>query len=201
MADIDIGKILEALNGKADTDLNNTQAFKKTGGELLGNILRNRVLARSPSETELMIKAGSSTTNEDGALFVVYGKNGVSPGQFLARACSANGTMYDLRGAPNGSLQWGGKDIVRQQGVSKGSSSGYIKLNSGIIIQWGERTGRTVTFPTPFSGSQTYTVGGTLIRNTDTNHGWCYVYNKTNTGFYFHIGGDSEWFNWWAIGY
>lgn len=109
MADIDIGKILEALNGKADTDLNNTQAFKKTGGELSGQIRKDGVLAISPSETELMIKAGSNTTNEDGALFVVYGKNGVSAGQFLARACSANGTMYDLQGAPNGSLQWGGQ--------------------------------------------------------------------------------------------
>lgn len=150
---IDVGAITEELNNKADADLNNTQAFKKTGGELLGNILKDGVLARSPSETELMIKAGSNATNEDGALFVVYGKNGVSAGHFLARACSADGTMYDLRGAPSGSLQWGGKHVLREQAGSFGVK-GYIKLSTGLIIQWGITDGaavsHTITFPTSF---------------------------------------------------
>lgn len=197
--------LLEQLANKADVDLNNTQAFKKTGGELLGEVLKDGVLARSPSETELMIKAGSDTTNEDGALFVLYGKNGVSAGQFLARACSADGKIYDLRGAPNGSLEWGGKHVLREQAGSIGAS-GYIKLSTGLVMQWGITSSgaenHTISLPTSFSGGGTYQVMTTPFSNSGPFYDSS-AYERTATYFKIRSAANAAGvqIQWFAIGY
>lgn len=189
--------LAEQLANKADVDLNNTQALKKTGGDLLGTLrLEPNILASSANETEIMLLSGSSTAN--GALFVVYGQNGATPGAFLARAANSSGTLYDLIGSPDGMLVWGGKQILREQAGSLGLN-GYIKLHTGQTIQWGQQAGRIVTFPTPFSG--TVSVVANLNRNSDTDHGWNYVYDVNLAGFKFVAGSDTEWFNWIAIGY
>lgn len=194
MADIDIGKILEALNSKADVDLNNAQKPIKVNG----------TLATSPAETEARIQAGSTT--ENGALIALYGSNStVAPNSFLVRAADGSKVM-NLLGTASGSLKWNGYEVVRQQASSNGVN-GYIKLNSGIIIQWGHVDSSAteyikVTFPVPFWGYYAITKNYPSNQTAAVQYRELGFYEKTATGATaFNQAGVGSGFDWIAIGY
>jgi hypothetical protein len=152
MADIDIGKILEALNDKVDIGLSNV-------GEV-ANALKflDGLLAKRTTDDSFLQFYGGTSYNK-GAYVRADGESGPLAGGFRIAACDSTNGTKGLDGKPNGSLQWGGKDIVRQQAVSKGAK-GYLKLHNGIIIQWGHQSvtagqtaSATITFPTAFSNT------------------------------------------------
>jgi hypothetical protein len=82
--------------------------------------------------------------------------------------------------------------------ISK-AQNGYVKFGSGVIVQWGQITGGTVTvtFPTPFTTTNISVVGST--RAKADNWGQC-NYNVTTTSFtlYKSASNNNQWI---AIGY
>ena len=53
---------------------------------------------------------------------------------------ASDGVNYkQLQGYPSGTLVWGGKTVLVDEGSIK-NFNGYLKLSNGIIIQWGAET-------------------------------------------------------------
>ncbi len=106
--------------------------------------------------------------------------------------------------------------IQNSAGTNTNASAGYVKLPSGIIIQWG-RTGQTTTnnstagylttsYPIAFPNS-CWQVTGVAYAPTELNCGFSNnVVSFTNSSFVIvsqRIGGSNPrgQFNWLAIGY
>ena len=87
-------------------------------------------------------------------------------------------------------------DFVKSK-CTPGSSiaaNGYVKLDSGLIIQWGtSSTGwtPTVTFPIEFT-TACYAAVCSTIRPHDGNHGHNHVWNVTKTGMTLIIDTDDD---------
>ena len=83
------------------------------------------------------------------------------------------------------------------------SDNGYVKFSSGLIIQWGRRTGDTgtVTLPTAFSSATSYSVGTTYNGSSETDHMYALISDLTSTSFKMVAYNSSSICYWLAIGY
>lgn len=125
---------------------------------------------------------------------------------FNVRARGVKGEYYDLAGRNDGSLQWGGKDVVCVTSWHK-DANWYRIYSDGWIEQGGvtATTGsnRTISLHTAFTDTN-YTVITTAIR-TSAAQTWPATINKTSaSGFTMYctdsgaVGAD---FMWYACGY
>lgn len=84
------------------------------------------------------------------------------------------------------------------------SSSGYIKLGSGIIIQWGTRNADgavSVSLPTAFSSGSSYGVTVSPVYNSNTLLYAVSVKSKSSSSFSYYAQGAVSGVTWLAIGY
>ena len=83
------------------------------------------------------------------------------------------------------------------------ADNGYVKFSSGLIIQWGRRTGDTgtVTLPTAFSSATSYSVGTTYNNSSPTDHMYALISDLTSTSFKMVAYNSSSICYWLAIGY
>ena len=105
----------------------NELAWKKdylprAGGTMAGNIFHNKAnsnftIARTSSDMATAIFGGTDTYSSGASLYV-YGKDNTTyPGRFYLTA--HNGTEYtELVGRPDGTLTWGGKNILTADNYS-----------------------------------------------------------------------------------
>lgn len=75
--------------------------------------------------------------------------------------------------------------VLTTNSINK-SANGYVKLGNGIIIQWGEyaiSTGgtSTITFPIPFSSSNSYGISNGYYSPTSTRDNPITISAKTST--------------------
>lgn len=138
-----------------------------------------------PTDTgAIHLTAGTSATG--GAYFRLYGKDhSTGKGQFSLTATDGTTTNTKaLTGKPDGSLTWGGKDVVCVKSwKSSDGSSWYRKYSDGWIEQGGvgKSDGDTIqTLPVPFTNS----VYAVFV--TPQNYGYGQSYgtkDRTTTGF------------------
>lgn len=127
------------------------------GGTIIGEIVKSggsRALCRDTDNGAIQIVGGR--VSDKNAYLNLYGADyprDSSKGSFTLAA--NNGTnVFRLVGKIDGSLTWGGNAVERVVASSFGSTSFYIKYESGLIIQGGivGSEGNT-TFPIPFSNT------------------------------------------------
>lgn len=158
---IDVGAITEELTNKADVSaLNDKADIRLSNVGEVANALKflDGLLAKRTTDDSFLQFYGGTSYNK-GAYIRADGESGPLGGGFRIAACDSTNGTKGLDGRPDGTLQWGGKEIIRQQGASKGAK-GYLKLQNGIIIQWGyqsvtagQTASATITFPTAFSNT------------------------------------------------
>ena len=95
---------------------------------------------------------------------------------------------------------WTNSVLVVDKQYQSGSS-GYVKLGTGVLIQWGRATGGTTTFPIPFTSGSSYSLGVGYNEASASDHMHGGVNNLTSTGFKWVAYGGSSIECWIAIGY
>ena len=101
---------------------------------MTGVINRNGVLAGNPTNGGFVaLRGGTSTYNNGGAL-VLYDKGYAdNEGHFLLQA--GDGTnVKGLRGKPDGTLTWGGSNIVRSVVSSSGTADANGNISQGTMF-------------------------------------------------------------------
>lgn len=85
--------------------------------------------------------------------------------------------------------------------ISK-SGNGYCKFTNGLIIQWGRDIGGgTVTFPTPFTSSSSFSIANAYSGSGVGDHFYGVINSVTRTGFKWVKYGSESLEYWLAIGY
>lgn len=169
-----------------------------SGGTLRGNLnfsTTSTYIEKTNTNGTLAIYAGNNIGT--GAEIVLYGKDyASSPGEFQIRAKDGINSKV-LRGYPNGTLTWVGKNIAVVDSVDT-TTNGYIRFTNGLQIVWARpvipsgssQTGIAVTYEKPFSlGPFIYT---TVSFNAAYGFGYAVQpINRTATGCTFIIGSSS----------
>lgn len=167
-----------AVNDKIMTPLRTRQAAEqyclpRRGGEISGNIILNApyFTFRSKNNYSQVTFLGGSN-NKDGAFLSLNGAGHDNKGSFGLTATDSV-AEYMLRGASNGRLSWGNKDVERVE--SKGSN--YIRYASGLQICWSGEIAVTADgsyqwhYPLPFAS---FNYGVSVLSNNDAirSSGW-----------------------------
>lgn len=109
-------RIIEDSEGVLSIDAPN--GLKHNGNAVItaaGGKLKNALMA--DGEKQLDFYGGS--TAENGAGLFLFGKNGDTPGDFVLRACDADGaSLVDLRGTASGDLVWNGNKVLTSAQVT-----------------------------------------------------------------------------------
>ena len=119
-----------------------------SGGTLTGQIAfggtAQQVICRTDSSTGLVVRGG--TTYNDGSSLILSGKTDGNPTQFDLLTRNADGGAVALTAKGDGSLSWGGKDVITSAGgtftgtdikfstagtIASGSSSQQLTLRNG----------------------------------------------------------------------
>ena len=136
------------------------------------------------------IEVDGGTTYINGAYLRLDGKDGPELGGFrLATGNGSKGIM--LKGTTSGSLQWDGKEIVREVAQSK-AANGYYKFSNGLIVQWMQITGWDGSYttlrnwPTAFSSATSYKPIAGWAGTMESAHPIT-VREQTSTGVYLQV--------------
>lgn len=135
------------------------------GGQMTGTTIQ-----RDVSSSYIHLLGGNGTNDTDGQL-VLYGANtgqgqGLN-GSFALRAATG-ATYITLAGLPNGTLTWGGRDVVCVESWrAEDGSSWYRKYSDGWVEQGGKTTvnSTTITFPVPFADANAYYMSSSYDNN------------------------------------
>lgn len=133
------------------------------------------------NDTYLEICPGTTSefVSKTGASLMMAGRdytgNSIPKGCFYLTAASEAEGHKSFAGTPDGSLTWGGHNVITVVAESYSANSWYRKYSDGWIEQGGYSTGNsytspaTLTFPTAFSSNQ-YTIIGCGFFNDLLNH-------------------------------
>lgn len=101
---------------------------------MTGVINRNGVIAGNPTKGGYVAVWGNATSSNDGADIVLFDKDNTSnQGHFLLQA--SNGTnAVGLRGKPDGTLTWSGKNIVRSVVTLAGTADANGNISQGTLF-------------------------------------------------------------------
>ena len=165
-----------------------------------------------------IICGGSGTEAIAGAKLGLYGSsNSDNAGRFLLQAGNSSGTYKQLSGWPNGTLTWGGADILTAS--ENKAINGYISFSNGIILQWGHgnigdsNKWTDITFPIAFptrmvsmSLSDAFTSSSGSTTEIPSIPGFTWLTEAYKTNSYkskVRIGasGNNDGFIWMAVGY
>ena len=143
-----------ALNSKANSsDLNNYLPI--SAGEITGPLYRMSATNKKfhicdggvNDATLTNVDFGWSWDNRDGSGFafrsVDFGNEGnIERGAFIMWARDASNS-YSLTGKCDGTLTWDGKNIIREEAKTDGTSANYVQFSNGLIINYGYVSGTT----------------------------------------------------------
>lgn len=172
-----------------------------SGGTMSGDIrfVNNAYITRTTDAGTLALYAGSGSNT--GGELVLYGKDtGYFPGEFQLRAKDGVNTQT-LRGNPDGTLTWAGKNVACFANFSSGAS-GYARFTNGLQFCWGydnipesnKNSGKAITYALPFSSvprlmlslrpGSAHTSCDTLIAYPNSSTGaTIYLNNPNGRGF------------------
>lgn len=154
-----------------------------SGGTMTGNIfLTNGRVNNVNSDGYIQILGANSVTNGS-VLTLSGGDRSTDSGAFAIKALSGSNSK-ELKGLPNGTLTWDGKNVERVNAAStKINDSGYTRYENGLQICWGvlnlPDTGDGVSTSFPVAFSKTPTVTGSLVRTVSWR-----VWGVSTTSFY-----------------
>lgn len=162
------------------------------GGTMTGNVYvtgRQFWLAHVSGETQYRTVIQGATGWSDGASVYLHGKDyaddATNKGVFQIRA--SDGTNgHTLLGKPDGTMTWGGFDVVISAAKTL-ANNGYVKFSNGLIVQWGytgSGTSGTVTFPTAFSSGSSYRMSvQAYAGDYNDNNPEVKISDRSGTGF------------------
>ena len=178
---------LEGTADKAIADKNGNKIHETylplAGGTISGTIVKSgsaRSLSRDTDNSATQIVGG---TDDKSAYLNLYGSNyqtGSNKGSFTLAA--SNGTdIVRFVGKPDGTLTWGGNDVV----LSRSSSTWRIvDLGGGFVMMWAHIVGNgTYTLPLPMADAS-YTVFSAIDK---INGGYNERHNITRTTTSFKV--------------
>ena len=182
-----------------------------TGGTMTGGIKTDNVeFAISAVDNAKSVRISGGTGWDAGGSFIARGEDHSSfPGEFVCRAVCGE-KKVSLLGKPDGTLTWGGKEIVRLVASWRSGNNWYRKYSDGWIEQGGKITNsgdkntytikNTVSLHTPFSNAN-YTAMSTY--NGDNIHAdnGISVLNQTTSSFSIYLDDQSSGAVWYACGY
>lgn len=121
-----------SVNGKTGDVVLTAQgvgALPLAGGTMTGAIVSNSdITIHSQADTGRQVIAGGSTL-DGGARLSLRGRDASAlPGNFYLTAVASDGSAVDLNGAPDGTLTWDEKNIVRSINGEKADKSGNIEV-------------------------------------------------------------------------
>jgi hypothetical protein len=182
-------------------------ALPKSGGQMTGsNISRD-------TNSGALVLYGGLAGEINGAYLALYGREHSSnKGVFYLRAHNGEATCV-LSGTPDGSLTWGGKNIVRSVGGKTADAAGNVPLH-GVVETWKSSDGlswyrkwsdgwieqggvtdaastssKSLTFNTPFTNipnvqlTGVKSINGTSTGSIGDGSGCMAVNNVTKTNF------------------
>ena len=215
LSDNNVGNLVsDTANWKLVMDSENTYAMNNevvhlAGTETItGAKTFTNTLNINNSDGSIELRPSSSTTSGGHLDFHYAGSSSDYTSRIIEDASGQLRASCSRFMVPN-SVTVG--SAISTAGISK-SSTGYIKLGNGIIIQWGRfanasytQTG-TVTFPTPFSNTNySLAFGSFRIGQTGYGQGYFVVTNATTSDFTFKLVSGSDYYanegRWMAIGY
>lgn len=101
---------------------------------MTGVINRNGVIAGNPTKGGYVAVWGNATSSNDGAAIVLFDKDNTSnQGHFLLQA-SNDTNAVGLVGKPDGTLTWGGKNIVRSVVSASGTADANGNISQGTMF-------------------------------------------------------------------
>ena len=113
-----------------------------SGGTLSGNLnfsTTSTYIEKTNTNGTLALYAGNNIGT--GAEIVLYGKDYASaPGEFQIRAKDGINTKV-LRGYPNGTLTWGGNNVITSEGGTIGGTLTFTPANSTYLIRRADTSG------------------------------------------------------------
>lgn len=202
----------ERLDALETTKANDSSVVHLTGDETIDGVKyflkqivpKTSVLARKETD-DSFVEIWSGSSYDRGAFFSANGKDAAeAPGCFVA--CANDGVTFKrLSGAPDGTLTWDEKEIIRL--VSKNepnSGTWYRKYSDGWVEQGGVVYGETtVTFPIAMKDAG-YTITTSCDRySANAGQAIAVTYNKTATSITiqprWNGSGSSDIFVYWKI--
>ena len=129
-----------------------------SGGTLVGNIIFDRDsghIFKQDANGRMLVRGGTSTGNDGASLYLNgegYSSNG---GCFILKTAKGD-TSSEFYGNPNGTLMWGGKNIVRSVNNTSADANGNVsisipsgtvsqKLNTSVSVTGSSSTTKSVT--------------------------------------------------------
>ena len=185
--------ILRAGHPEGYTDLTGTAMGRLTWGSY--NVLRD-YFARADNTGSIQLFSGTDYLN--GGYLRLHGlTNSESQGGF--RLGTGDGTTnHELKGTADGQLTWDGKTILNDMAHST-SANGYVKLENGLIIQWGRgnsvngETSVETQFPITFPTACLRVVASPFCSNANASvDGWIQVmsYDTSKFKYFGQYNGD-----------
>lgn len=170
---------------------------------VMGEAMHGTTINRNVNTSNLQLIGGHEAAN--GAGLTLYGSDwgDSSDGAFNLKAVKSSNS-YNLKGFPNGNLQWEGNDLAGSAIVAKSlGQNGYIKYASGLIMQWGRiliaTSSTQITLPVSFSNTD-YTFICTPNRDTGNDMPVVTTGNYA-TGSCYGKASIDTYVRWIAIGY
>jgi hypothetical protein len=150
--------------------------------------------------SDYVMERFNSSGVSQGVVARIRATDGVSPSQSTAQKTQMLTDLKDVDGVGSGL----DADLLRglpADFTSSLAANGYQKLPSGLIIQWGNTTTLTTTFPISFPTSCLRVVPQVTGYNSTSAYAAQYVFlaSKTTTGF--TLGSSGLGVDWIAIGY
>ena len=130
-----------------------------TGGTMTGSIVSSGVTALKKNNNTTSLRFSGGSDNGLGGELLLYGKDHADDaGEFILRATRGDNVFKSLRGMPNGTLSWDGKNVECVNAIG----SNYIRYEKGLQICWGfvsvTTSDITVTLPASFKNANEYLV-------------------------------------------
>lgn len=182
----EIDEQLKNLNDKTvtqDTEIANvkTQYLPLSGGTLTGALKGSSTswgIQKTTTDGDLTLRGGTSIDN--GAVLVLGGKDSTTyNGQFFIRA-TGESENSSLAGYPNGTLSWGGKNIVRSINGTTAGTDGNVALTKQNIIDSLGYTPPTTDTKYTLPNATSSTLGGVKIGSNITVSSGTISLSKSN---------------------
>lgn len=178
-----------------------------SGGTMTGDITCNRAnmfIKKKDTTGRLILLSGTEYGNGS-SLYLNGNTYSTDKGGFQLVAHDGTSNKV-LKGLPDGTLTWGGNNILNIKASSIKKQSGYLQLSNGFTLCWGNAEvakdgDATVTFAKAFNTVYGITTAD-FYGTTGNNNTWNFIgWSLTNTSASFRSAGMIRTFYYLAYGY
>lgn len=146
-----------------------TGCLPLSGGTMMGDVIFNTGWIKSTTD-QSSFGIYSAVNNNDGGRIVLYNKtHGSQAGQVVLTAITDSSTHTQMKLTPNGTLQVGGKNVVRSVNNTSADANGNVSITSGY------HTGNATSV-----GGASATKPSVVVTTWKSGNNW---YRKWSDGF------------------